>query len=143
MLISRRKKFIFIHIYKTAGASIRDALISHAAPRWQRLITRILKSLNLPASRIDHQPLPAHVKTNEVIGYIGKENFKRYFSFAIIRNPWDWQVSQYKHMLKTPSHHQHNIIKNFKDFDEYIHWRCQEMYNFKRTIIITQMGSFL
>jgi hypothetical protein len=28
-----------------------------------------------------------------------------------VRNPWDWQVSQYKFMRKNPKHFQHEFIK--------------------------------
>ena len=143
MLISRQKKFIFIHIYKNAGSSIREALISHASPKWQRFITKVLKRLKLPATIIDHQPLPAHVNASEVIKFIGEDEFKKYFSFAIVRNPWDWQVSLYKFMQKTQEHHQHHIINEFKSFEEYIHWRCEEDVQFQKDFIYSNRGELL
>ena len=118
-------------------------MIPHASPKWQRFITRVLKRLKLPTAIIDHQPLPKHANAPEVINFIGKDRFEKYFSFAIIRNPWDWQVSLYKYMLKTPAHHQHHIINKFKDFEEYIHWRCEEDVHFQKDFIYSDSGELL
>lgn len=143
MLISRKHKFIFIHIYKNAGSSIRDALISYAASRLQRKFTGVLSKVNIKIPALLHQPLDAHVRASDVIDYMGLENFRKYFSFAFIRNPWDWQVSQYKYMLKTPEHFQHDTIKKLKTFEDYIHWRCTEDVVFQKDYIYAENGELL
>lgn len=125
MLISKQREFIFIHIYKNAGTSILNALMPFAANKWQRMAHRISRRLHLP-TRFDPNPFPDHIKASEIINAIGKETFDSYFSFAIIRNPWDWQVSLYNYILKTPPHHQHQVVKALGSFDEYIRWRCKE-----------------
>ena len=46
MLISDRRKFIFIHIYKVAGTSIRTALYPYSQP-YRFLLTKILRRLSV------------------------------------------------------------------------------------------------
>ena len=143
MLISNRKKFIFIHIYKTAGASMREALIHYAAPKYQRMFTKIIKFFNFSSFILDHQPLPAHAKAQTIIDFMGEEKFNNYFSFAFIRNPWDWQVSLYSYMRRKASHPQHNIVKNLESFEDYIHWRCEEDVHFQKDFIYSMDGKLL
>jgi len=52
-----------------------------------------------------------------------------------VRNPWDWQVSLYKYMLKTQDHFQHDLIKGMDSFDAYIKWRCEHEVRFQRDFI--------
>ena len=75
---------------------------------------------------LDPTPLPTHVSAQEVIKKLGKETFDLNFSFAIVRNPSDWQVSLYHFMRKDPKHHQHELAKRFKNFENYLEWRCNE-----------------
>ena len=63
--------FLFIHIAKTAGVSINNAL-----------------GLN---GRM-------HFTAQEFRKTLGDEKFQRLFKFTIVRNPWDRAVSQYSHL---------------------------------------------
>lgn len=119
MLISNKRKFIFVHIYKNAGSSVTNALMPYASNKWQRMTSHVLKRFNI-SLQFDPQPFPSHIKASELINAMGKEAFEAFFSFAIIRNPWDWQVSLYKYMLKNASHHQHDLVKSLGSFDAYI-----------------------
>lgn len=142
MLISRQRNFIFIHIYKNAGTSITNALLPFAASKWQCMASNILRRLNI-SPRFGPQPFPDHIKAPELINIIGKEAFDSYFSFAFVRNPWDWQVSLYKFMLKNKAHHQHELIKSLGSFDEYIKWRCAEEVRFQKDFICSEDGELL
>jgi len=66
-------EFVFIHINKTGGSSIEKAL----------------------GCRFEHKT--ALRKRAE----LGKEVWKKLFSFAFVRNPWDRVVSHYHHRLMT------------------------------------------
>jgi len=68
MLISD-KKLIFIHVIKTAGVSV-ETLFEQEYTHDHR-------------TALDYQDI------------LGDEEYKRYFSFTITRNPWDKMVSQY------------------------------------------------
>jgi hypothetical protein len=73
MLLSRQKKFIFVHIQKTAGSSLREAL-SAAIPD----LTPFLGTHDHAAWGLPH------------LAY-----FDLYFKAAFVRNPWDRLVSWY------------------------------------------------
>ena len=67
-MILHDRKLIFIHIIKTGGTSIE-------------------KLFNSPPS--DHR------RGRDYLELLGAEKYQQYFSFAIVRNPWDKMVSQY------------------------------------------------
>jgi len=147
MLISKRKKFIFIHIYKTAGFSMTNALTPFAVRpkskyRLLRVVFRLLKRIERLTS-FDPESFSTHLTASEVINAIGRKTFDSYFSFAIVRNPWDWQVSIYHYMLKSENHHQHNLAKSFGNFDAYIRWRCAEEVRFQKDFIYSEDGELL
>ena len=103
MLISHNKKFIFVHIYKTGGTSIRQNL---------HRFSRAVKDNSIPTHSSIIQIKKKHPK-----------EFSSYYKFAFVRNPWDWLVSVYFHILKRPDHKQYEIVKEM-GFDKYIQWRA-------------------
>ena len=108
MLISDKHQFMFFHLYKTGGTSVTSMI--------KRFCNRSLeKHLNwVRFSKVDRLNL--------------REN---YFTFGFVRNPWDWQVSLYFYMLRDKGHFQHKMIKQMKDFDEYIRWRVEKEVRFQ------------
>lgn len=141
MLISHKHKFIFIHIYKNAGTSISTALLPLLANKLQRYANRQLKKVGI--SYIAEQPFATHSTASDIILTIGEEKFQSYFSFAIVRNPWDWQVSLYKYMLKNSTHHQHQLVAEFRDFEDYLNWRCTEEVRLQKDFIYSRSGKLL
>lgn len=147
MLISKKRKFIFIHIYKTAGLSVTDALMPFAVRavpenKWQRLAHRVSRKIQSIIS-FDPESFPRHTKASELIEAIGRKTFDSYFSFAFVRNPWDWQVSLYHYMRKSTYHHQHEFSKSFAGFDDYIRWRCENEVRFQKDFIYSAEGELL
>lgn len=124
MLLSHRKKFIFIHNYKVAGTSIRAGLNSYNNHTFRS--SSHLDKLKLLAGiypRVFSSQFVSHISAAQLKKEIPSSIFDSYFKFGFVRNPWDWQVSLYTFMLKTLDHHQHELIKGMKSFDEYIDWR--------------------
>jgi len=74
---------------------------------------------------------------------LGQDHFDTYFSFAIIRNPWDWQVSLYFYILKDINHFQNKFINRIGSFDEYIRWRCAEEVRFQKDFVYSENGELL
>jgi hypothetical protein len=142
MLISRKRRFIFIHVYKNAGISVTSALAPFAAGKWEDLANRALRKLKMP-SRFDSLSYPPHIKAAELRDALGKETFDSFFSFAIVRNPWDWQVSLYTYALKEVTHHQHELVRKLGSFDAYIRWRCAEEARFQKDFICSDDGELL
>ncbi len=108
MIISTKSKFIFFHLYKAAGSSIRESLIPHS--------TFVHENAHLK---------PSQFKNMEINnGQLGIDIINNYFTFAFVRNPWDWQVSLFHYMQQTTYHPQHSIVKNMS-FEEYLNWRIE------------------
>jgi hypothetical protein len=136
MLISHHPyRFIFIHVYKNAGTSISAALRPYIFSPFQFKIHSALGKFGISA--FDPEPYPEHIRASELAGILGMERFRSYFSFAVVRNPWDWQVSLYNYMLKTPEHYQHELVKKLDGFEAYLHWRCTEDVKFQKDFVFS------
>ena len=101
-MIGYRRKFIFIHIPKTAGQSVTKALRPHALWPHQRVIQRLGRHLGCRA-KYDHYDLKQGQMN--VAGYqyfLSPDTFEKYFSFAFVRNPWDRMLSTYAFTKKRP-----------------------------------------
>jgi len=133
MLVSDSKEFIFIHVYKTGGKSIRTAL----RPYRDRpsLLQRALQKLNLIT-------LPTHASALEV-----REKWPRkwsaYFTFAFVRNPWSWQVSLYHYMSQQSSHKQHDVVTCFNSFEQYLDWRIDGHVHLQQEYLTDESGTLL
>ncbi|MGF1567122.1 MAG: sulfotransferase family 2 domain-containing protein [Nodosilinea sp.] len=142
MLISYSHKFIFIHVCKNAGTSIKAALLPYTNNRYQALARKILRR-TAGISIFNHQLLDGHATAEEIIHKIGKREFEKYFSFGIVRNPWDWQVSLYNYTQKFDQHPHHKLIKELGSFDNYIHYRCGGRGKLQRDFLFSQEGEKL
>ena len=185
MLISHRHRFVFVHIYKTAGISIVTALIPFAATPGQLKVDRAFNRLGLSylnprvirrdsSARdwvsnlmnnafermrfLDEHPQPVkepHVTASEIIASIGEETFRSYYSFAIVRNPWDWQVSLYRFALETVVDlspvaayarglaPERRTFSKLRSFDDYIRWRCTEDVHLQTEFVCSPNGELL
>ncbi len=139
MLISYKYKFIFIHNYKVAGSSVKDALKSCSlespflrshylnAKLEKYAFFRFLNRLRGRKGHLDKFTLfKKHDKGKDLKNKLSKDIWTNFFKFGFVRNPWDWQVSLYHFMLKSKNHFQHNQIKKLNNFDSYIKWRVNK-----------------
>ena len=90
--------FIFTHIPRTGGSTITKALRKFG----------------------DKDSFDNHVFIEDTIKRIGKEKYERLFSFSMVRNPWDRQVSLYNYISRDSAHHLHLILTKLGSFKEYI-----------------------
>lgn len=139
MLLSYRKKFLFIHIYKVAGTSVIKSLKRSAFNPYELLRYKIASQLNL---RNPYCPILDHAKAREIKDEIGAEIYDRLFTFAFVRNPWDWQVSQYNFIRQNEKHFQHDLLKEMT-FDEYIDWRVGQSYELQKDYIVDEKGRII
>lgn len=121
MLVSLSKKFVFIHIYKTGGSSVQKALQGYCYHPQSNLINRscnkVIRTVsgNKPKKYFDIKGLysllsRSHRKASDIEAMKPKI-FNKFYTFAFVRNPWDWQVSLYYFMLENPDYFQHEFIK--------------------------------
>ncbi|MGB5819489.1 MAG: sulfotransferase family 2 domain-containing protein [Saonia sp.] len=124
MILSHSKKFIFVHNYKVAGTSVRNALKSYNNRSFLASnFSDKIKFITGDYPKVYAKQFEHHIKAPELKSQISPTIFNDYYKFGFVRNPWDWQVSLYKFMLKREGHRQHELVKSMKDFDEYIDWR--------------------
>lgn len=119
MLVSDSHRFIFVHIRKAAGSSIRDTLepLSIEKPRdpWSKVKSRFLRV----EKDYHNYAFRQHDDINVAKRLMPPELFTSYFKFAFVRNPWDRLVSEYEFIRRRPDHGRHSkVIK--MEFDQYI-----------------------
>lgn len=127
MILSHSKKFIFVHNYKVAGTSIRRALDVYNFPsfRSSQPMDKLKLLLRLYPWVYANQ-FEGHSTAQDIRNRVPKKIYDSYFKFGFVRSPWDWQVSLYTYMLKLETHHRHDLVKSFENFDQYIEWRVNE-----------------
>jgi chondroitin 4-sulfotransferase 11 len=78
MILNKKYKFIFVHIQKNAGSSIKKSLLSFE---------------NSEQHKYSHSFIDTEIG-----------NFEDHFKFCFVRNPWDRLVSWYNMMLNKGIH---------------------------------------
>jgi len=96
MVINNTYKFLFVHIQKTAGISIRESLKE----------IKDTKNFYYP-----------HYMINLV-----EEDLSEYFKFCFVRNPWDRMLSWYNMMLNKNIHNDFSeyILSNSLNFSQFL-----------------------
>lgn len=131
MLISHKHRFVFIHIYKTAGTSVRQLFVPHARLR-DRLAYefRLSRSLYGNMIRLMHWEddgmrqftgIHKHAGANEAREYLGRRRFDAYFKFAFVRDPHDLLVSLYFYIRQARTHRDHVLVSG-QEFPEFVDW---------------------
>lgn len=129
MLISHRKRFIFVHIYKTAGTSVSGVLLKYSRLP-DRLAYQFLPTVKLYAliARVmgwENEGMRhftgyhKHASASDIRRIMGEQRFRAYFKFSFVRNPFDHTVSLYHYILQTPRHFLYERI-NGLDFDSFL-----------------------
>src|ERR1700722_1858945 len=91
MPLSQERSFAFVHIPKTGGTSITAAL--HGAAIGLALVGASTQEQR-DKLRIKDAWLH-HIPSARLRRLLGPAAWDRYFTFAFVRNPWDWLVSIY------------------------------------------------
>lgn len=124
MLMSYSHRFIFIHVGKTGGMSMREILKSHSVEPDRFKVRR-------PPKFAGDRPNPLyavwetlllHAKARDVQQELPPDIFSNFFKFAFVRNPWDLQVSMYHFILREPLAAKHDEVKALGSFDAFVEW---------------------
>ena len=85
-MISKNKKFVFIHIPKTGGSSIEKCLKKYSTDKITGNENNVQVICNKTNNNYKHATLQQH---KNIYGDIISD----YFKFTVIRNPWDRLIS--------------------------------------------------
>jgi hypothetical protein len=139
MQISHSHRFVFVHIFKTAGTSMRAVLEPYAAPPGKQLWHRFKSRFGYrPAT--SYPELSAHARALEIRKAL-PDLFGAYFKFAFVRNPWDWQVSWYHYILQNHDHHEHAIVARLAGFEDFLRWRIDHPVPSQKDFVTDEQGN--
>lgn len=119
MLLSHKHQFLFVHIAKTGGTSVRDALSRY---RWDARYGVPQFIVNKLSQLCGHKlgcRFPRHSKVIAAKEMLPAEYFAGLYKFAFVRNPWDLQVSSYHHIKRERPH----LVADFDDFDSFMRYK--------------------
>jgi hypothetical protein len=108
MLISHKHKFITIDIPKTATRSLRESLTP----------LNIIDIVGEPCLESDFYQHGTAIECRDSLEKLHL-NFSNYFSFSIVRNPWDRYYSFFKYFK--------NYANKYKSKDKSISWNAPEI----------------
>ncbi|PKP71408.1 MAG: Type II secretory pathway, pullulanase PulA [Alphaproteobacteria bacterium HGW-Alphaproteobacteria-4] len=122
MIISRGRRYIFVHIPKTGGTALTAALESRA------LADDILIS-DTPKARRRRRRLQGvqaagriwkHATLADAIGLITAAEAQAFFTFTLVRNPWDRMVSYYHWLRSQTFAHPQVALARATDFSGFL-----------------------
>jgi Sulfotransferase family len=139
MQLSHSHRFIFVHIFKTAGTSMRAVLEPYTYRPGIRLVNRLRGWRGTPLPEPFPQ-LSGHARASQIRDAVPMDVFENYFKFAFVRNPWDWQVSWYHYILQNADHHEHPAVRRLGSFEEFLRWRIDHPVWKQKDFVVDEQG---
>jgi hypothetical protein len=123
MALTDGKSYLFIHIYKTGGMSLRKTLYEQ---------TDCVELLGSHSTALQIQNLMelVHPELREV-------EYNDLFKFSFVRNPFDWLVSLYEFVRNSPSHELHEEVCKLY-FEQFLRWNMKQLIEQR----VTDTGKF-
>ncbi len=100
-MISFQKRFLFVHIPKTAGNSIQSALRDYSEDQLVAL-RKEQDGIERFGLRNPNYKIKKHSTLGEYREALGDEQFRSLYKFTCVRNPWDRMVSYYFTPTQSP-----------------------------------------
>lgn len=122
MLISTRHRFLFVHVPKTAGTSIAEALAPHAEARPFTPRAAIRRALPLRQD-VATAWFQMHDPASLIRARLGAEAFDGLLSFAVVRDPFGHAVSHYRFLKRYPYRAYREKARRL-GFEEFLRWRA-------------------
>lgn len=119
MLLSHKHNFLFVHIAKTGGTSVRTALSKYRWGSKYSLPQFLAGKLSQFTGHKIGSRFPRHSKIVAAKEMLPSEFFQDLFKFSFVRNPWDLQVSSYHHLKRERPH----LLASHPDFKSFTMWK--------------------
>jgi hypothetical protein len=154
MLISHSKKFLFVHVPKTAGLSMAAALNPFCDSPKNALVNRILSRLGInvnwlgPTTTLKYGRI--HTTARQMQMIFPNKVFEEYYKFAFVRNPWDLMVSYYHYIQSNTEHHRSQKVQELGGFKQYLEYeikrnkisQIRSLTDVKGNLIVDFVGHF-
>jgi len=130
MPIFEKYNCFFVHIPRNAGTSVEGLL---GVKSIQKMSNK--KQIELMYGYKGHDELD-HATISMILSKIPSEKFKKYNSFAVVRNPITRLASQYRYTLtQPPNAFLTGVQKSFYEFCEVIYRLKDELENFPHYMV--------
>ena len=147
-MISHAHRCIFVHVPRCGGTSIESVL--WPGPRTE---TDLWMGFVSPLHNTYQTGGLQHLLAEQIRREVGSETFDAYHKFAIVRNPWDKAVSQYRHMQRRPDLRAFVGMRADDGFRTYlrliartphVQWRPQHAFvcGEDGTLLVDELGRF-
>ncbi|PYJ29749.1 MAG: hypothetical protein DME89_02645 [Verrucomicrobia bacterium] len=100
-MISLQKRFLFVHIPKTAGNSIQSALCDYSEDQLVAL-RKEQDGIERFGLRNPNYNVKKHSTLREYRDALGDGQFRNLCKFTCVRNPWDRMISYYFTPTQSP-----------------------------------------
>jgi hypothetical protein len=147
MLISYKYRFLFIHIEKAAGSSVKKALKSYSYS--PNLIYKYLRKIGLNSIYPKNKLMISdqHIGAYEVKKEIPQDVWDRLFKFTFTRNPWSLELSRYFFYINLkewdPEDPRTIAANSAGSFEAYLDWRKDQPYKKQINYILDDKGKSL
>ncbi|HEY5048244.1 MAG TPA: sulfotransferase family 2 domain-containing protein [Rhizomicrobium sp.] len=94
-MLSRRFKTIFVHVPKTAGQSIERVFLKEHGLTW-RTRAELLMCRNANPGLGPRRLAHLYAREYVACGHVEAGEYAAYFKFAVVRNPYDRFISEYR-----------------------------------------------
>jgi hypothetical protein len=119
MLLSLKYNFLFVHVAKTGGTSVRSALSRYKLTDPYRIPQFACSKLSALTGHRIGAKFPRHAKAIAALEILPRAVFEQLFKFAFVRNPWDLQVSSWHHIRRERPH----LITGIDSFRAFLVWK--------------------
>lgn len=143
MLINEKLNYVFVHVYKVAGQSVKLALrrYDYRHVPTSKVRDTLAKVVELPQF-YTFRHMEQHSTAAEARDFLGQDKWDSMFTFSFVRNPWDWQVSLY-HFIQTNKFNYQRRMVSEMTFDEYIRWRVEEDRHLQKDFVYDRHDNLL